>query len=317
MSLLDDATQRDAFNDRWENRLNDLILDLIARWLGIVRDAVLPDTGSPDLSAWPQPAVWIDLVIEFLDPGIRDLYAEATIVGDTSDTVDDYLATVHSRLRDFPTEAFKEVRGVMREALANGATATEQRDYVASALGLDTATRDLRARADDIKNELDAGGLTRAQREELSAQRRRLLDAAEDDEDRWSWRAARIARTEMIGASNAAIQAQAQDLADAGDTVYRQWWATRDQRTRPAHRVAHGQTVPYGAPFRVGGAYMRFPGDPRGPAGQVINCRCIMLLLIGDEGPVAAAEYDSQRAEMTDEDTGATLTDGGATMSIP
>lgn len=317
MSLLDDATQRDSFNDRWENRLNNLVLDLIARWLGIVRDTVLSDTGTPDLSAWPQPAVWIDLIVDLLDPGIRDLYAEATIVGDTADTVDDYLVTVHNRLRDFPADAFEDIRAVMREALANGATAQQQRDVVASALGLDTATQDLRDQADDIKQRLDEGGLARDERSELSARRRELLDAAQRDEDRWSWRAARIARTEMIGASNAAVQAQAQDLADAGDTVYRQWWATRDQRTRPAHRVAHGQTVPYGTPFRVGGTDMRFPGDPNAPANLVINCRCIMLLLIGDEGPSAANAYDSRRANMTDADTSATLTDGGATMSIP
>ncbi len=313
MSLLDSAADRDRFNDRWENRLNDFILELIARWLEIVRDAVLPGSGAPDMSAWPRPSVWIDLVTDILDPAIRDLFDDATIAGDTADTVDDYLATVHSRLRDFPAEAFEDVRSVMRTALATGATASEQRDYVASALGLDTATQDLRDKAADIKQRLDEGGLSREERSDLSAQRRELLDAAQRDEDRWSWRAARIARTEMIGASNAAIEAQAQDMADSGETVYRQWWATRDQRTRPAHRVAHGQTVPYGSPFRVGGADMRFPGDPAGPASQVINCRCVMLILTGSEGPEAAESYARARAGSDNE----ALTDGGGTMSIP
>ena len=313
MSLLDSAADRDRFNDTWENRLNNLILELIARWLEIVRDAVLPGSGAPDMSAWPRPSVWIDLVTDILDPAIRDLFDDATITGDTADTVDDYLATVHSRLRDFPTESFEDVRDVMRTALATGATASEQRDYVASALGLDTATRRLRDEAADIKQRLDAGGLSRDERADLSAQRRELLDAAQRDEDRWSWRAARIARTEMIGASNAAIEAQAQDMADSGETVYRQWWATRDQRTRPAHRVAHGQTVPYGTPFRVGGADMLFPGDPSGPASQVINCRCVMLILAGGEGPEAAESYARARADSDNE----SLTDGGDTMSIP
>ena len=313
MSLLDSAADRDRFNDTWENRLNNLILELIARWLEIVRDAVLSGSGAPDMSAWPRPSVWIDLVTDILDPAIRDLFDDATITGDTADTVDDYLATVHNRLRDFPTEAFEDVRDVMRTALATGATADEQRDYVASALGLDTATRRLRDEADDIKQRLDAGGLSRDERADLSAQRRELLDAAQRDEDRWSWRAARIARTEMIGASNAAIEAQAQDMADSGETVYRQWWATRDQRTRPAHRVAHGQTVPYGTPFRVGGDDMRFPGDPSGPASQVINCRCVMLILAGGEGPEAAESYARARADSDNE----SLTDGGDTMSIP
>src|SRR5699024_5698069 len=108
MSLLDSAADRDRFNDRWENRLNNLILELIARWLEIVREAVLPDTGAPDMSAWPRPSVWIDLVTDILDPEIRDLFDDATITGDTADTVDDYLATVHNRLRDFPAEAFED-----------------------------------------------------------------------------------------------------------------------------------------------------------------------------------------------------------------
>src|SRR5699024_8046348 len=99
--------------------------------------------------------------------------------------------------------------------------------FVASALGLDTATQDIRDKAADIKQRLDEGGLSRDERSDLSAQRRELLDAAQRDEDRWSWRAARIARTEMIGASNAAIEARAQDMADAGETVYRDRKSTR------------------------------------------------------------------------------------------
>lgn len=312
MTIFDSARDRDDFNDRWENRLNSLILELIARWLDIVRDAVLPDTGAPDMGAWPSVTVWINLVTETMDPVIRELFDDATTT-DTADTVDDYLDTVHNRLRDFPADAYEDVRAVMRDALATGATAQQQRDVVASALGLDTATQDLRDQAADIKNRLDEGGLARDERSELSARRRELLDAAQRDEDRWSWRASRIARTEMIGASNAAMEQEAQDMADAGETVYRQWWATRDNRTRPAHRVAHGQTVPYGSSFRVGGADMRFPGDPRGPASQVINCRCIMLVLTGDEGASAADEYARSRAD----DSGEVLTDGGETVSIP
>src|SRR5690625_5596664 len=129
MSIFDSAADRDQFNDTWENRLNNLILELIARWLEIVREAVLPDTGAPDMSAWPRPSVWIDLVTDILYPELRDLFDDATFTGDTADTVDDYLATVHNRLRHFPADAFEDVRDVMRTALATGATASEQRDY--------------------------------------------------------------------------------------------------------------------------------------------------------------------------------------------
>ncbi len=71
-------------------------------------------------------------------------------------------------------------------------------------------------------------------------------------------------------------------------TTYCQWFmadgivvhnSTDDSRTRPTHHAAEGQRVPVGAPFVVGGFELRFPGDPSGPANDVINCRCTMLLL--------------------------------------
>ena len=57
------------------------------------------------------------------------------------------------------------------------------------------------------------------------------------------------------------------------------WLATSDSRTRPTHRAAEGQRVPVGQPFIVGGAELRFPGDPSGPPQEVIQCRCTMLLV--------------------------------------
>lgn len=85
-------------------------------------------------------------------------------------------------------------------------------------------------------------------------------------------RAVRIARTETIGAWNAgkfdAATALPEDLRPAGKT----WRATHDLRTRDAHADADGQTVPLGSTFIVGGELLRYPGDPIGAPGNVINC---------------------------------------------
>ena len=71
------------------------------------------------------------------------------------------------------------------------------------------------------------------------------------------------------------------DAEDRGDPApFKVWLATDDSRTRETHDLADGQRTLMSEPFRVGGAALMFPGDPRGPAQEVINCRCSLLPLI-------------------------------------
>lgn len=96
----------------------------------------------------------------------------------------------------------------------------------------------------------------------------------------WRNRATTVARTTTIGALNAgrtdSFQAISQALPDI--TFEQQWVATLDARVRPSHRRADAQRVPVGGLFSVGGALLRFPGDPTGPPEEVINCRCSTAL---------------------------------------
>jgi uncharacterized protein with gpF-like domain len=92
-------------------------------------------------------------------------------------------------------------------------------------------------------------------------------------------RARRIARTEVVGAANAAslINAQETDVP-----MVKIWLAVDDKRTRRSHRFVDDQTVPLDIPFNVGGVEMMQPGvrqQPNGlptPANEVVNCRCVL-----------------------------------------
>jgi hypothetical protein len=96
-----------------------------------------------------------------------------------------------------------------------------------------------------------------------------------------------IARTESHGARNVAAMATLLRF----ETAYRikpgvmrkQWQATNDPRTRHTHVDADGQIVQFSAPFIVGESSLAFPGDPSGPPGEIINCRCTTFAVFNPE----------------------------------
>lgn len=96
------------------------------------------------------------------------------------------------------------------------------------------------------------------------------------------FRARRIARTEVMRASNYATMKGAEQSGFEMDKI---WIATRDSRTRrfPRQNFDHwdmdGKQVPYNQPFESTDKFGKplfanFPGDPQAPAGFTINCRC-------------------------------------------
>lgn len=139
---------------------------------------------------------------------------------------------------------------------------------------------------DTIRTSLRDGML---QGEDVRALARRTDDLL-GDAPRWRNRAVTIARTEVIAANNAGQRDAARIIAGATghdvSTVVKQWLATSDERTRETHAAVNGvQVLGLDAPFSVGAASLQQPGDPYGPAREVVNCRCTVLhLLPGDPG---------------------------------
>lgn len=101
-------------------------------------------------------------------------------------------------------------------------------------------------------------------------------DWAEDDrpgEINWRARMRRDIRTAYTAIFGRQLQRQ---LERYGFPAKR-WVSRQDERVRETHRHAHGQTVGIYETFRVGAAFLRYPGDPTGPVGETINCRCSIV----------------------------------------
>lgn len=102
-------------------------------------------------------------------------------------------------------------------------------------------------------------------------------------------RAVAVARTEVVAAANAGSLAQLQLAGFTDEECSKRWMATEDERTRVAHHVADGQTVGLNQPFSVGGEGLQFPGDPLGRPDNIIQCRCTLEYVFGDD---AEPEHD-------------------------
>jgi len=81
-------------------------------------------------------------------------------------------------------------------------------------------------------------------------------------------RALTIARTETGQAAGAARDAAMGQM----QVVKHRWVTAGDEHVRQSHQMLSGQVVERGQAFPNG---CRFPCDPGGPAGEIINCRCV------------------------------------------
>jgi uncharacterized protein with gpF-like domain len=87
-------------------------------------------------------------------------------------------------------------------------------------------------------------------------------------------RANTIARTETHSAAGYANESAA---IATGLNLKKEWVAFIDGREREAHAEADGQVVNRDEEFTVDGEQLQYAGDPSGSAGNIINCRCVIL----------------------------------------
>jgi len=236
----------------YEPVLYQAYLDMITGWLAEVSASVI-NQGVTSLALMPDPLTvfakapqWTKLVDTYTDTVLRHVLAEAyhTVLGPGDETIFATRPFVHQFLA---TAANKMVN-----------TPTEVYGVVSQLV--------------------DSAVTNGASIPDLAAQIQQALSAT--GTDTWKNRATTVARTEIHAAYvGGRYDAYAMIVeADPETQWVKRWLATEDERTRPTHRVADGQTVPFGSPFRVGDDDLLFPGDPTGSPGEVINCRCDMLL---------------------------------------
>ncbi|ADD81117.1 portal protein [Rhodococcus phage ReqiPine5] len=147
----------------------------------------------------------------------------------------------------------------------------------------------------EVTRVLDAGlekGLS------IPEQAAALNDTVSEASTWWASRAETVARTETCGAMSAATIDAAQTRNELLQEVLEQVWiCTLDSKTRDSHFAADGQRVSLGAKFTVGSSELEYPGDPEGPAHEVINCRCRVAVLAADEPSPMEFDRHTERGE--------------------
>ncbi|WP_245518017.1 MULTISPECIES: phage minor head protein [unclassified Mesorhizobium] len=97
-----------------------------------------------------------------------------------------------------------------------------------------------------------------------------------------------IGRTESLAAfQSGADEAMRQNIASGkvpANLVDQKWNTLMDGRERDSHAAMNGQIKPWGEPFVTGAGYrLDYPGDPKAPASEIINCRCNKTFIIRKE----------------------------------
>jgi hypothetical protein len=251
--LPDAAAQQQAAVEvfaQYEPPLYEAYLEMMLEWLAAVRGAMFAG-GVVSLGLVPDPLA---------------VFSKTPLWNELTDKYTEQVA------RDVLAAPYKDL-------FANG-TLFESRPFVRNWIAA-RANR-LQHVPDEVygivQHVIDSATVNGASIPDVTKQVQELFDAT--DVQTWKNRARTVARTEVVGAYNGGLYDAFSMVVEADpDTAYvKRWLATEDHRTRPDHKDADGQVVPWGQPFMVGGFAMQYPHDPEGPPQEVINCRCTMLL---------------------------------------
>jgi len=177
-------------------------------------------------------------------------------------------------IRAVVAERGQEALAELALDLAFDVTAAEVSEWIAAkaarlVTNIDETTRGR------LSTTLEEGTLANEGMGELVARVREVMAGRKND-------AATIARTETAGAYNfGTVEA----WRESGVVEKKEWLTAGDEAVRDSHRDAEAQgAIALDAAFQVGDEMMDYPGDPRGSAGEVINCRCTLNPVVTEMG---------------------------------
>ena len=116
--------------------------------------------------------------------------------------------------------------------------------------------------------------------------------------DNGAYNARRIAQTERTLIQSQARYEQMLQLAARGVRLQKKWVARMDKRTRDTHAELNGTIIGLQERFSNG---LLYPGDPSGPAKEIINYRCVLIAVFGTAKALPASpKHDILRRLMDD-----------------
>lgn len=102
----------------------------------------------------------------------------------------------------------------------------------------------------------------------------------------------RIARTETTRVQSQGRMDTFKQGAEKGLELKKQWISALDSRTRSSHIRVNGEAVGLEEKFSIG---LEYPADYRGPAKEVVNCRCtIVTNFVGVERSASLQRLDKE-----------------------
>lgn len=232
------------------------------------------DEQPPDLNAWPEESVWAAAVERFINPVVEALFGENFRAETAKALIKDYpwrqsyLQEVWSRLKLWPVHAWEDLRPEIAEGLAEGEGHREIRARIGRMLGIDAPTRKIEANINALTKTIENPDTSPGIRREARARRAALYRAKDREESRWWFYAARIARTETLGALNGGTYYGAKAFAEiTGEEKYKQWWCLHPEMvvqargvTEVARRHHNGDMIHIGT--KGGALLMVTPSHP-------------------------------------------------------
>lgn len=184
----------------------------------------------------------------------------------------DVTSLLEAVIEHFGSDAYETVMSTVKDAQGFDPNSPRLTAYLAARgnkiVGVNDTTFDA------IESELAAGEEAGETIAELAGRVTTVFEAAK------GYRSETIARTEVMGAMNAASLDGAKQT---GAIQTKTWLATEDERTRETHAEADGQTVGIDELFEVGDEQMDAPGDPDADPSETLNCRCTLTYSVDGE----------------------------------